>query len=500
MKGSGGGARQKPGKLARPNDANHMGPEGVESSIFHAKDEPLFPKRDPASTGAPPNAEAAGDDINAELAPLNELSGVNGAAANGFPPPPPKQAVMRRSFPPVGVSLVMQDTMNEVLASPERMANVQDEVVRTIANVFMTQKERFRVMHFKPSDPPAAVTIQMNIVADRTENDMRSPMQLAAELVTQSQDARSPLRAAPVFQALRSGSIAEDPFPGTKQDSWAGGVATLRPGGVEGAPEAKKKQTAASFKTKAPPAAAAPPANAAAPPGNFAQTNGGQQDAAAGPKPATPAVPVAPMDMAASPAPAAPAQQLTAKELAATNTSELPGGTMLKDGGEYTGDLQQGLRHGRGTHVYPNGDVFNGIFQKDKRFGIGRLVLANDGGFYLGVSLESAFVAVGVLAMVGWALGDKHLEGKRQEGKRTLGRRARLTKMPLQEPPRARTAPSVTSPDEALAGRTPCNGLPLSWRRLGSGLVRGQGEAVGWKPRARPGRVWQEAARRRTGV
>lgn len=396
MKGSGGGgSRKKAGKLTRANDANHMGPEGVENSIFHAKDEPLFPKRDPASPMGAPPPPPRDDNINAELAPLNELSDVNGAAANGalLPPPPPKQAVMRRSFPPVGVSLLLQDTMSEVLANPQGTAILEDEIVQTIATIFMTPKERFRIMHFKPSDPPAVVTIQMNIVADRSESDMRSPMQLAAELVTQSQDASSPLRSALVFSALRNGAIAEDPFPGTKQDSWAGGVATLRPSGVEAAPEGKKKK-----KTKAA-AAAAPGANAAAPPQGFAQTNGGQHDAAAGPKPATPAVPVSPMDRAGAPGLAAPAQQapLTEQEIAATHTAELPGGTILKDGGDYTGDLQQGQRHGRGTQVYPNGDVFNGIFQKDKRFGIGRLVLANDGGFYLGVRFESACVAVGVL-------------------------------------------------------------------------------------------------------
>ncbi len=38
---------------------------------------------------------------------------------------------------------------------------------------------------------------------------------------------------------------------------------------------------------------------------------------------------------------------------------------------------------GRLQH-YPNGDVFTGMFLRDKRHGIGRLDLANNGGFYLG--------------------------------------------------------------------------------------------------------------------
>lgn len=373
-----------------------MGPEGVENSIFLGKDESLFPKRDPASAGSPP-PHAAGDDVNAELAPLNELvPNQNGAATNGGPQPPPKQAVMRRSFPPVGVSLYLEDPMTQAFADPQRMAEVQNEITQTIAGIFMTQAERFRIMQVRPSDPPATVTMQMNIVADRSDNDMRSPMQLAAELVTQSKNGGSQLRAAPVLSGLRDGFIAEDPFPGTKQDSWAGGVATLRP--TEGGGEGKKKKKSKAASSGGPGAAlAAQNQEARGKPG--AQGNG-QEGASSAEKPA-PAVPTSLMDHATTP-PAMPpeegqsnqpgdrrqvaSREPTDEEKAASNTADLPGGSIVKDGGKYAGELMNGQRHGRGKQQYPNGDVFTGCFQKDKRVGIGRLDLADNGGFYLGVS------------------------------------------------------------------------------------------------------------------
>ena len=55
-----------------------------------------------------------------------------------------------------------------------------------------------------------------------------------------------------------------------------------------------------------------------------------------------------------------------------------------EDGGTYAGELLNGLRHGRGKQVFANGQMFTGCFQHDRRCGIWRLDLANDGGFYLG--------------------------------------------------------------------------------------------------------------------
>jgi len=354
--GGGGGGPKSKDKTSQPTGSNHMGPDGVENSIFNAKDEPLFPH---SLNGAEKPAMPAGkDEIHAVMAPLNELDAANAAA------PPPQQAVMRRSFPPVGVSLLMEETMEEVLADPQRMAQVESDILETIAQILTTTKNRIRIMTVKPSEPPASVTINLNIVADRSDNDMRSPMQLAAKLVTQSMSPASQLRQAPVFSALTGGAIAEDPFPGTKQDSWAGGVATLRP--AEGTGESFQKKK----KTKAGVAAAG--------------ASGSASNAHTQAAPTTTATPRPTEQVPASPGGAVPQLTPTAQEMAVSNTSELPGGTTTKDGGAYAGELLNGQRHGRGKQNYPSGGVFTGCFQNDKRCGIGRFDLANNGGFYLG--------------------------------------------------------------------------------------------------------------------
>ena len=395
MKGK--GRAPKAGKAARPNDSNHMGPEGVESSIFNKDSEPLFPNR----------RNVPGNNLDAQMAPLNELVPNPNGAANGSPPPP-KQAVMRRSFPPVGVSLIFEDTVEAFVPDPQRTSQVTSEIVQAIAGALSCSMERIRVMQFLPS---GGVTCNLNIVADRTDDDNRSPMQLAAELVTASRKPDSQLRQVPVFRQLCEGNIAEDPFPGTKQDSWAGGVATLRPNDSGESTKKKKKAKAG----------AAGAAGAAAAPGNT--STGSASNAQTQPTPTTEATPRPPEQapaMQASPSPVVERQQPqpTAQEMEVANTSELPGGTIEKDGGSYSGELVKGQRHGRGKQHYPNGDVFTGCFDRDKRKGIGRLDFAN-GGYYLGEWKDDERCGKGSLTYgnkdmyVGaWAKGMRDGEGK----------------------------------------------------------------------------------------
>ncbi len=152
----GTGSKSRAGKRNSTSNGTHMGPEGVESSIFLGKDEPLFPKRNPAQrdTGSSGNAQAS-----VEMAPLHELN------SNGQPEMP-KQS-MRRSFPPVGLSLLIDQPMAEVFADPQLMAQIKTDIVHTISQIFTTTKDRIRIVEFKPSEPPATVTVNLNIVADR---------------------------------------------------------------------------------------------------------------------------------------------------------------------------------------------------------------------------------------------------------------------------------------------------------------------------------------------
>jgi hypothetical protein len=419
MKGKGGGP--KPGKAARSTDGNHMGPEGVESSIFLGKDsEPLFPNR-----------RNQNPDLNAEMAPLNELvPDSNGEVANGLPPAP-KQAVMRRSFPPVGVALIFEDTIESFVPDPQRSAQVTSDISKAISEAFSTSMDRIRIMRFLPDQ---GVTCNLNIVADRTDDDTRSPMQLAAELVTACRKPDSLLRQAPVCRLLRDGRIAEDPFPGTKQDSWAGGVATLRPhdNAVGKEPSFKKKKKSKAGAA----AAAAAPGNGST--GNASHASNAQtQPTSTSTSEATPRPPEqVPALQAAERQPQPTTQEMeasntsttmqaaerqpqpTAQEMEVSNTSELPGGTITKDGGSYSGELANGQRHGRGKQNYPNGDVFTGCFHQDKRLGIGRLDFAN-GGFYLGEWKDDERCGKGSLTYANkdmyvgvWAKGMRDGEGK----------------------------------------------------------------------------------------
>jgi len=352
-----------------------MGPEGVENSIFAGKDEVLSPQRPHggrASSGYenwnPQHSSRRTDDIDADVLPLNEAMSNN----VGTPANQPTKPVMKRSFPPVGVTLHIDEPMERMLASARRPADVEAEIAQSIADVFMSSPARFRIVQIIPSVPPATVAIQLNIVADRSDHDARSPMQLGAEIVTQSQIPGSELRQAPVLRGLRSGSIAEDPFPGHK-DAWAGGVATLRspqPNGTEAAKRKKSKGIVTIVE-----------------PAQGAHGSGVGYDGEEGfnPEPADGARSHNSSGRLLDETGKDQRAALTVEEQAASNTSQLPGGVMqCEDGGTYAGELLNGLRHGRGKQVFANGQMFTGCFQHDRRCGIGRLDLANDGGFYLG--------------------------------------------------------------------------------------------------------------------
>ena len=390
------------GLKARQANSLHMGPDGVESSIFgediFSKSDGCQPRERPLQKGAPDervHADVIYNDnrLGAEASPLDNLAssapGATGQSAAVEPhsaqtPPAedaPKQAVMKRSFPPVGVSLHIEEDMRSLLVDARSLAAVQREIAETIARVFRSSADRFRVMEMVPSVPPATMTIKLNIVADKRDSDIRSPMQLAAEMVTQSQQPSSELRQAQVFRGLRSGTIAEDPFPGTKQDSWAGGVATIRSSAVgsAGSDSSAPTQPAPGKRKKSARSMAAAAAS-------LAESRTTDRDAGLQHDGVHRSKTEDVRDAAADVGRVGRLDEKD-KELQVTNTAELESGSIDKDGGIYTGELLRGKRHGRGKQVYANGDVFTGCFQDDRRAGIGRLDFSpetDDGGFYLG--------------------------------------------------------------------------------------------------------------------
>ena len=53
-------------------------------------------------------------------------------------------------------------------------------------------------------------------------------------------------------------------------------------------------------------------------------------------------------------------------------------------GHNYTGDLKDGKRHGRGHYIYPNGDTYKGEWSNDIKEGEGTLTYNNDSYTYIG--------------------------------------------------------------------------------------------------------------------
>ena len=79
--------------------------------------------------------------------------------------------------------------------------------------------------------------------------------------------------------------------------------------------------------------------------------------------------------------------------------------TKVYDNGEkYTGELQDGQRHGQGTCFYPNGNKYEGGWQEDSMFGPG-VYTWKDGSVYRGEFLEGNKSARGVMT---WADGQRY--------------------------------------------------------------------------------------------
>jgi hypothetical protein len=159
-------------------------------------------------------------------------------------------------------------------------------------------------------------------------------MQLAAEIVTQSMQPNSRLCQAPAFRGLRSGSICEDPFPSSKTDCWAGGVATMRPdGSVAEKPKKKKSKDKSGdgvSRAGGGGAAGGTPANA-----SNAHTLAASSTEPT-PRPPADISPRLASNLASrrgsdfAPSTLSEAPALSAQEMEVTNTASLPGGAISK--------------------------------------------------------------------------------------------------------------------------------------------------------------------------
>ncbi len=77
----------------------------------------------------------------------------------------------------------------------------------------------------------------------------------------------------------------------------------------------------------------------------------------------------------------------------------------LSDGSVYTGDLRNGIPHGKGKIVYKSGDTYEGDFVDGVCHGKGKYIWKADGSVYEGDWLNGERTGKGVFT---WSLGDKY--------------------------------------------------------------------------------------------
>eukprot|EP00960_Hanusia_phi_P021275 628739-Hanusia_phi.AAC.1 len=265
-----------------------------------------------SDTIAKTNSEANG--VNTNVADHNIKAG------EAFIKQTLSSSQMKRTFPPVGVSILLEQDISNYVSDEFTLDEMDLWIRQSLAEALGTRLERFKLMplHMKEH------LVNLNVLDGRDDEDQRSPMQLAAELVRGVQDSSSRLHTSTNCR-FSNARIAEDPFQLPKKSQSSNGLNKLK--NLEVHQSSSETQSSNTKPTEK----------------KF------------------------PFDISR-----------------VKNTSELPGNVLAKDGGTYAGELEHGLRHGRGKHHYPNGDVYVGCFEHDKRHGIGRLTLANDRGTYLG--------------------------------------------------------------------------------------------------------------------
>ena len=88
---------------------------------------------------------------------------------------------------------------------------------------------------------------------------------------------------------------------------------------------------------------------------------------------------------------------------------------IIEYGYNYTGELKDGKRNGKGKYTYQNGDVYEGMWSDDVKDGYGKLIFENDSKTYVGDFISGVFEGWGTLHILG---GEKY-EGEWKNGKKS---------------------------------------------------------------------------------
>ena len=126
---------------------------------------------------------------------------------------PPKKRpghnLVRRCFPPVGLSLVFANPLDINSASGHSIKKgILDQIRFDISAALNVPEDRIRMISIDKSN----LIVNMNILGD-LGGDPRSPMQLACDLVMQSRDAASLLRNSSSTNICSDALIREKAFP-----------------------------------------------------------------------------------------------------------------------------------------------------------------------------------------------------------------------------------------------------------------------------------------------
>ena len=250
-----GGSRG--GSVNMGSEGKFVSPETLEASIFSERGVP--PSVKPAMNGGLNGGPARGPTdpsnftLNADVGTYDRLAqeakGVrledeNEEEGGVKQPKREPQTLMRRCFPPVGLSLVLNRPIDEMVPPTSSRNAFLEQIREDVAYSVHSAKDRIRVA----SVEKGGVVAQLNILADLGHGDNRSPMQIACDLVEQARDDTSFLRTAKSTSCVVDAKIHESAFPTTLTPTASGKATPGRKsgGGKRAAKHAADGETAAA--------------------------------------------------------------------------------------------------------------------------------------------------------------------------------------------------------------------------------------------------------------
>ena len=119
----------------------------------------------------------------------------------------PGHNLVRRCFPPVGLSLVLEHPL-DIEPGPVSKKAIYDRIRTDLSMALKATDDRIRIISIEKGN----LVVNLNILGD-LGGDPRSPMQLACDVVQQCRDKTSALRNLESIWICSDALIRENPFP-----------------------------------------------------------------------------------------------------------------------------------------------------------------------------------------------------------------------------------------------------------------------------------------------